>query len=255
VKSPNKLLGLPFPFTFVLSLVLVYALIFGRATLFVWNEKKEAAKNPALAIVPVPLPDTSISNAQGTTVSFFGYQFEVPWQVSIQKERESFAAFVISQSGQQGISFINPARTPGFVKMMKDDLGPQFGYLTLLYGGQATRSDYDFVRAVLNSSPSQLSIVMPRSNEVRAANLLLMKEAEINGAETGLYSFEFGRLRGFQRGDPARSKGVNIEAFDAENHKFKFVFGNKAGPNAGLTQGDINRVLQTLRPAITTQEH
>jgi hypothetical protein len=68
-------------------------------------------------------------------------------------------------------------------------------------------------------------------------------------ARTGLYSFTFGKLRGFQLGDPAKSHSVQVDAFDDQDRKLEFVFASKPGPVFTVTQADINRVLQTLRPA------
>jgi len=253
MNPTNKIWGLPFPLAGFFVLVLTYVWIFGRATYFVWMEKNHAAKSPRLAIIPVPLSDTSISSAPGKTVSYFGYQFEAPSEVKELRVANSIA-LVGSGSGQWVVGFFNPATSRGFVSTGRDELGPLFGEVARIYGEDNVKSDYDLVRAILNASPSQLSLIFPRIKEVRAATFMMLKETEILGGETGLYSFEIGHLRGFQLGDPARTKNVHVKAFDAENHKFEFLFGGKPGPDLGLAQADINRVLQTLRPAIPTQQ-
>jgi hypothetical protein len=247
MKPFRKILGIPFPLAVAIALCVSYALIFGKPTYIVWTMKKEAASNPRLSLIPVPLSDTSISQGQGTSEKFFGYQFEVPWQEGEQKQRDSIA-FVFSESGQEGVSFFDPRGDRGFIRMMKETPGLRVEYLNPLYGRENVQSDYEFVRAALNTTPSQLSLFMPWSKEVYAANLLRMKEVFLLVPQGGLYSFEFGQLRGFQHGDPVRDKNVEVEAYGTDDRKVKINLSSKSGPNGGMTQPDINRVLQTLRP-------
>jgi hypothetical protein len=230
-----------------------YALIFGKPTDIVWTMKKEAAKNSRLSVVPIPLSNTSISQQKGTSENFFGYQFEVPWQGGEQKQQDS-VALVFSQSNQEALLFFDPGGDRGFIRMLKQTPGLQVGYLNPVYGRENVQSDYEFERAALKTIPSQLLLFLPWSKEVYAANLLRMKEAFLLGPQDRLYSFEFGQLRGFQHGDPVRDKNVEVEAYDAGDRKFKLIFSSKSGPNGGLTQPDINRVLQTLRSVPAMQQ-
>jgi hypothetical protein len=249
---PKKLCGIPFPLALAVAAVLAYAWLFGGATILVWQIKKEAARNPALAMVPVPLSDTSISTARGSTLTKFGYQFDVPWKMKETKETGTIAIFR-SESGQEAIMFWDPAEIKGPVKLMKDTPGVQLGALASVYGAKAIQSNYDFDQAVVNSTPSQLSYVLPRRKEVRAAVLLMLKPIEMIDSETGFYSFETQNLRGFQNGNPAEAKNVIVKAFDVQDRQFEFVFGNRSYPDSGLTQADINLILHTLRPAPAAQ--
>jgi hypothetical protein len=233
--------------------MLAYVWFFGRATYLVWLVKQEVVKDPTLAAIPVPLLNVSISNAPGATLTNFGYQFEVPWQMKESKVGHTMA-ITQSESGRQVIVFFDPAEKRGFVKLMNDSLTARVEELAPVYGRGALRSDYDFDRAVVNASPSQLSYIFPGRKEIRAASLLMLKPIETVKAETGIYSFQTARLRGFQNGDPMRADSVLVKAFDSDDHQFEFVFGNKSYPDAGLTQADINRVLQTLRPTPTSQK-
>lgn len=115
-------------------------------------------------------------------------------------------------------------------------------------------SDYDLVRSILYATPAQLSLVFPRKRAISAATFLMIKQTEILGAETGLYSFQIANLSGFQKGDPSRTRNVQVEAFDGADREYKFVFGCMPGSDLGFKQKDVNRVLQTLRPAPSSQQ-
>lgn len=222
--------------------------------MLVWRMRQEAARDPNLALVPIPLPETLISTIPGTTVEFFGYEFEVPWQGQVNvKNPGDFIAVAYSASVGYSLGFFNPAKN-GPLKVLRKDLEERGKNENIAEEMLGAQSDYDLERSILNATPSQLSLFFPRRKEVYAAVRLMIKPATAVGAETGLYSFKNGQLRGFQFGDPSRAQNIRIEAFDDEDRKFEFVFGSKPGSSFTLKQVEINRVLQTLRPAPASQQ-
>ena len=65
----------------------------------------------------------------------------------------------------------------------------------------------------------------------------------MNG-ETGIFSFAFPGLRGFQLGDPTQTNRVIVRAVDADDRPVEVLF---LGEEKGFTQAEINRVLSTFR--------
>jgi hypothetical protein len=57
--------------------------------------------------VPQPLTDTVVSMAEGTTLSYYGYSFDVPWR-AIDKERNEGRAVELFFKTGQTIRFYNP---------------------------------------------------------------------------------------------------------------------------------------------------
>jgi hypothetical protein len=255
MKPLRKFCGVPFPWAVVIAVILAYAYIFGRPTILVWYVRQEAAHNPGAAMIPTPLRDTSISTTPGTTVTFFGYQFELPWQGPVAvKNPGDYLAVAYPSSGQITVGFFNPAKNEGLVKAMRDDLkkrGMDPRNFDALLGAQ---SDYEMERAIWYTTPAQLSLLFPRRKEVFAATRLMIKGVEEREARTGVYAFAIGTLHGFQFGDPARANSIHIDAFDDQDQKFEFLFGSKSGFTSALKQGEINRVLQTLLPASPSQQ-
>src|ERR1700687_5805564 len=102
MKPLRKFLGIPIPLAIMSASALVYACIFAGPTRLVLLARTEARKNPSMEVIPVPLSDMSVSAAQGTTLTFFGYQFEVPWEVEV-KRNGKFGVVFISQSGEEAV--------------------------------------------------------------------------------------------------------------------------------------------------------
>jgi len=229
----------------VVCSILPYAYFFGRATMLVWHAKQEAAHDSKLALVPIPLPDASISATPGTTVTFFGYQFEVPGegQVSVRNPGDDHIVVAYGAVGKP-LMFLNPANNRGLVETTRTRNADAF---------LDAHSDYDLVRSTLYATPAQLSLIFPGKEAVYTATRLMIKQTEALGAETGLYSFRIGHLRGFQLGDPSRARNVRVIGFDESDRRLEFGFGCVPGPEyaskQGFNQPDINRVLETLRPA------
>jgi hypothetical protein len=84
-------------------------------------------------------------------------------------------------------------------------------------------------------------IISPRARQE------MMKQTE-----TGLFSFQGQRLGGFQMGDPLRAT-IHIDAFDDQDRHFEFFIGVAKGKNFTITQAEVNKILQSLRPALKNQ--
>jgi hypothetical protein len=69
-----------------------------------------------------------------------------------------------------------------------------------------------------------------------------------SGGETGIFRVRTGKFQGFQYGDPkSRPKTIDIEVF-ADDGGLAFLFAQREqGPVPAITQGEINRVLQSVR--------
>lgn len=74
-----------------------------------------------------------------------------------------------------------------------------------------------------------------------------MKYMAMPPTDTGLFSIRVNGWRGFQFGDPAkRPFRVTDELYD-DDGGVDFIFLHKPGANGAISQGQINRVLTSLR--------
>jgi hypothetical protein len=97
---------------------------------------------------------------------------------------------------------------------------------------------------------------MSKRDAMRTSFLLLLKRVSSVGGETGIFRVTVGGWKGFQFEDSARRpKRVTLDLYDAVDRHVEIIFGLPASPGSGMTQADINRVLETLKAddQLTTQ--
>jgi hypothetical protein len=208
----------------------------------------EARKMPFLTLAPKPLSDYSVSTASGTTITHFGYRFEVPWNGPYKtKQTTTVNWFFISFDSGQVVVFIAPPDSSGLFSNMVNDRSEEMKNLGLLLGDLTRLSAYDQYRTLLETTPSTIRAFGPRPEAVRGMTLLMIKAlAPGPGIATGSFSFAMPDKRGFQLGDPQKSARLQLEVFGEGNRWVEILL--SPAKNAHLTQPEINRILTTLRP-------
>jgi hypothetical protein len=226
-----------------------YSVFMGLQTLILVESHWWQRAHPELSEIPKPLASTEAAAGKGTEVEAFGFKFEAPWSDLDKIEAGEGFASVNFRSGLR-IVFFDPSGAADVAHGLKAETDTQRLQRTYaVFGDSPFDNNYDFYQAVFSASPAQISLVAPRQDALRTSVLLLWKISLANDAGTGFYSFQLGKLRGFQRGDPERARYVIVDAFDVHDRQFGFVFTARPSSSAPVTQGDINRVVATLRPA------
>jgi hypothetical protein len=206
-----------------------------------------AARNcPGVKVAPTPLVDYSVSNAEGTSLSYFGYSFEVPWHASYSQRAlpKSNLVELRFDSGQD-LTFIVPAVQSGLLSEMAQDKSMQS--LQNIFGDLMQRSAYDQYSALLNTTPSTIAAFGPRADAVRGITLLTIKAIAVGpGLETGVFSVQLRDKRAFQIGDPRKSKRADLEIFDQAGHHVEFICATTKN-GVPLSQPEINRILTSLK--------
>jgi len=214
----------------------------------------EARKIPAVKVTPQPLTDYTVSDAPGTAFSYFGYTFEVPWNGSF-KTKESQKSSTTSglvqlkfESGQD-LLVIAPTNQRGLLSQIAEDQSSGMPNLGPVFGDLINRSAYDQYAALLNTSPASIRAFGPRAEAARGVTLLTIKAIALpKSLETGAFSFGFPDKRGFQVGDPRKSRHIQLEVLDLNGHYVEIVC-ETAKDTIRLTQPELNRILETLHPA------
>jgi hypothetical protein len=254
----------------VVILVGAYCLMFGLQTL-IWVEAKQwATANSWVGIVPQPLPSTSgnpsmamkltpAKGAQGKAggklpadqPKFFNYEFKVPW-AGQAKPVPSLAGVQLQYDSGQVVFFFDPDSQIDTAHGLRTPTTPEAQRLANILAAHPIESNYALYQAVYGASPEQLSPTMKEQEALRD-NLLLLWKLSFGpdlflGTTPELYSFDWGRVRGFQFGDPSKGHPVAVRAFDDSDHQFRFIFTVTAGSSGKFTQQDINTAVQSLQP-------
>lgn len=212
----------------------------------------EAKKIPLVKVTPQLLTDYSVSDAPGRTLSYLGYSFEVPWTTTFKtkgSENGSIKGGIMElkfDSGQT-LVVVAPADQSGLLSELVQDKSMHMESLSLAFGDLIHRSAYDQYSALLNISPSTIRAFGPRREAIRGETLLTIKAIAFPASlESGAFAFQFPDKRGFQIGDPRKSRSIDLKIFDLNGHVLEIVCGAARGKN--LTQPELNRILKTLHP-------
>ncbi len=213
--------------------------------------RMEARKLPAVKVAPQELVDYSVSNSPGTTLLYFGYEFEVPWNTGFKQK--AFGKGRLTQlqfESGQNVTFIVPPNRTGVLTEIVEDESLKMGNLKFIFGDLMNRSAYDQYGALLNTTPRTIRAFGPRAEAIRGATLLTIKAIAFGpGLETGAFSFELPGKRGFQIGDPRRAKRVDLEVFDSAGSHIEILCGATDG-SIHFSQPELNRILTSLHRAL-----
>lgn len=192
--------------------------------------------------VPRDLQELSVSQASGTRMCYFGYEFEVPWSDVREADRKPFAAKA-SGSDSAWVSFQSGLKL----------------FITA-YSADEASSDYAFAKTIYEFSPDTMHI-WPPSPRVEYQRLALFigkstilsspLSAQAAGGIFNLYSKDY---KGFQLGNPQRRPDTLTIRLYSDGGSFQITF-LQAGYEepSGVTQPEINRIVQSLHRATAAE--
>jgi hypothetical protein len=197
-----------------------------------------------LSTIPRPLVESGQSSASGASLSYFGCRFEVPWQEIVLERNEGRWAEVRFKTGQT-VKVFNPNEfyVHGFIS---DYVGSSSIWeMALKEGFPAPK--YDQFKAVLSSSPSQLSPFQSRPKFARTMVLISQKGVyfEHTPFKPEIFSFERTNLRGFEvSGISQKTEEATLTFFDPTDRMFTVRI--RGDRNTNLNQSEIDRVIYSF---------
>src|ERR1700733_12112617 len=124
----------------------------------------------------------------------------------------------------QTLLLIAPANQSGLLNELAQDQSLHMENLRIIFGDLMKRSAYDQYSALLNTSPSTIQAFGPRPEAVRDIALLTIKAIALPASlETGAFSFQLPDKRGFQIGDPRKSKRIDLEVLDVNGRYVEII--------------------------------
>ena len=238
---------------FVVVLVCVaYLWFFGFQTLIALEARYLTRKAPIVRVAPAQLTDFSISRSPGRKLSYFGYEFEVPWNDVDEAKSglipDSNKAMIVFQSGNS-LSVWHGSPRAFLNTVLSNDKIDQ-NTLRRIVGDEALQSDFSLYRTILQMTPGKMTPFESQSDAANQALLLLVKGICMPpGSESGVFAVGAGEFSGFQFGRPANPSGELSVRLFSDSSSLNFIFVQKAGGSAVISQPDINRILHTLHKA------
>src|SRR5580658_8978732 len=117
---------------------------------------------PAASIVPIDLKDRSVSTAAGQKLSYFGYEFEIPWidldesQTKLYPKDKSEKTKVDLRF-RSGLRLVITARPPRkYAQDLPVDFKVSPGVIEASFGRETMQSDYKFLRALYEFTPDKM---------------------------------------------------------------------------------------------------
>jgi len=231
-----------------LSLATVaYIYLFGPQTFAAFFVRDWARKLPDIEKTPVPLPDTSVSATTHTKVSYFGYELELPWDDVNEAKSKTVGPIHISAFRSGNALWFSTFPPKNFVNliMKESKLDPQ--RFRLIYGDEASDSDYGFYKEMLGTTPSQITPLISRRAAAADQMLLLFKGISMPRAESGIFSIHTPDFQGFQFENPQARPPRIIDDLYSNDGGVEVMFGQKIdGTAPTVSQPEINRVLQSI---------
>ncbi len=221
-------------------------------------EAKQAL--PIAKIVPTDLNDHSVSQAPGMRLSYVGYDFEVPW-TDLDSAKTTLYPKDKSEKNEVILTFRSGLRlaiTAVPAKEFANEFATEFKMsshkVDAVYGDGAANSDYVFVRNIYDFSPDKMHYWSLSSRvHYREDVMLIMKTIlPARSAETGIFNIQNASYKGFQQGNPqVRQDSLLVNLYSDEG-SVQLKFWQRDYP-AGVTQAEINRIVQSLQHKIAIE--
>jgi len=224
-----------------------YCWFFGFQTMSALLVRYEYRKLPDVAKTPIALADLSISSVPHKKVTYFGYEFELPWD-DVDEPKDKTTGQIHVGAFRSGNAFWFSTFPPkSFVNevMKTAKLDPQD--FRQLYGDAAFESDYGFHKTMLQMTPSEITPFVSRRQASAGATLLLFKGLSMPKADSGIFSIQTPDFHGFQFQSPQNRPFKITDELYSNDGGIDLMFLQKAGGSApSISQAEINRVIQSI---------
>ncbi len=225
----------------------IYLSYFGEQTADALMVRYQYRNVPEVKKTPRPLSDQSISSVPHKTISYFGYEVELPWDdVDEQKDRTGGSIHV--SAFRSGNAFWFSTFPPkNFVDLIMKESNLDEQRFRQFYGDEAFESDYGFHKKMLQTTPSEITPFVSRRQAASGMLLLLFKATSMPKADSGIFSIRTAGFEGFQFESPQTRPFRITDELYSDIGGIDVMFLQKAGGSApAISQSEINRVIQSI---------
>jgi hypothetical protein len=189
-------------------------------------------------------------------LSYFGYEFEVPWS-DLDQAKTAFYPKDRAEKNRVVLAFCSGLRLMVTAvpprEFAEEFTGKDFqmspANLEAVFGRGAATSDYTFAKNVYEFTPAKMHYwsLSDGVHNREGIELMIKSIMPVKAAETGIFYVQNHEYSGFQQGDPAvRKDNLVLDLYSGDNH-CEMIFLQKDYPGSiGVTQPEINRIVQSL---------
>jgi hypothetical protein len=240
-----------------LGIVVVFAAVylpfFGVQTMCALTVRYWYRKTPDVAKTPVVLKDLSVSDVPHRKLSYFGYEFEIPWDDLDEQKGKTVGTIHVSYFHSGNVFWFSSFPPKEFVNGIMKDAKLDSQDFRNLYGDDAFESDYGFHRKMLETTPSEITPFVSRRQAVAGEMLLLVKAVSMPKAESGIFSIQTPNFQGFQFESPQGRPFRITDELYSNDGGIDLIFLQKLGGSApSISQGEINRIIQSVHKLPTS---
>jgi hypothetical protein len=201
------------------------------------NVSKEKTPNIYLTPTYRNVHSTSLKHLKSVEISTDFIRLKVPWSIKQQFNDENLSTFVFHE--KKLISIYNKLNEEKIIAPFLNGAPDKVNNLKELIGVYHLRSDFDFIRLCLHTTPDQATFFTPNKMLVRIKTVLLIRAIyEPQGGNIFEFNLSNG-LKGFQFGEIGDKKTVEVHLFNDERQLFEIHF-------MSATQAEIDFVLSSI---------
>lgn len=241
--------------TVALTLAVIFAAIYWVAPIALSFYAARKAL-PIARVVPTDLRDLTASQSAGTKLSYFGYEFEVPWTDLDESKTKLYpenrpdknrvvltfhCGLRLQMTALPEHEFANEFTGEDF------KMSPQ--KVEAVFGRGTSKSDYQFVKNVYEFTPDRMHYwsLSPGVHYREDIVLMIKSIMPTRAANSGIFRIQNQSCKGFQQGNPGVRQNSFVVDLYSDDGGVDFIFDVAHYNNPiGLTQPEINRVVQSL---------
>jgi hypothetical protein len=225
----------------------IYLSYFGMQTACALLVRYQYRKIPDIETIPAPLADLSISDVPHKKVSYFGYEFELPWDDVDEQKDKTAGPIHISAFCSENAFWFSTFPPKNFVNLIMKESNLDAQGFRQLYGDEAFESDYGFHKKMLQTTPSEITPFVSRREAAGGTILLILKATSMPKADSGIFSIRTQGFGGFQFESPQGRPFRITDELYSDDGGIDLMFLQKAGGSApAISQSEINRVIQSI---------
>ncbi len=138
----------------------------------------------------------------------------------------------------------------GFIAGLTKSKTPDPELFKAMFGPDILRSDYTLQKAIFETTPSQINLSTPANRAAGLSSVIIIKAIMPPTTDWAIYNIQSQNFRGFQLGDPIRRPRKMCLKLYGNDVEFEInITQNTNAPGPGITQAELNRIIQTARKA------